>query len=78
MAAFSKAIMREGTSIPPHLFLIEVLYYFNLHPFHFTPNFIRTIVAFYIAFMEANIGEPSVVEFVYIYYIKALAKNEGF
>ena len=36
------------------------------------------MVAFYIAFMEADVGKPSVVEFTYIYCIKALAKNEGF
>ena len=28
--------------------------------------------------MEADIGEPSAVEFTYVYYIKALARNEGF
>ena len=37
----------------------------------------RTMVAFYITYLEANIGKPSVVEFAYIYYIRALAKNEG-
>ena len=36
------------------------------------------MVAFYIAFMEADIGEPSVLEFAYIYGIKALSRNEGF
>ena len=35
-------------------------------------------MAFYITFMEANIGEPLAVEFAYIYFIKALAKNKGF
>ena len=33
---------------------------------------------FYIAFMEADIGEPLAVEFTYVYCIKALARNEGF
>ena len=28
--------------------------------------------------MKADIGEPSVVEFAYVYYIKALARNKGF
>ena len=36
------------------------------------------MVAFYIAFMEADIGEPSMLEFAYVYCIKALARNEGF
>ena len=36
------------------------------------------MVAFYITFMEVDIGDLSTVEFAYIYYIKALARNEGF
>ena len=36
------------------------------------------MVAFYIVFMEVNIGKPLVVEFTYVYRIKALARNEGF
>ena len=36
------------------------------------------MVAFYIAFMEADIGEPSIEEFTYVYRIKALAKNTQF
>ena len=36
------------------------------------------MVAFYIAFIEAEIGEPSVEDFAYICCIKAFAKNEGF
>ena len=36
------------------------------------------MVAFYIAFMEADISKSSVVGFAYIYRIKALTKNEGF
>ena len=36
------------------------------------------MVAFYIAFMELDIREPSTVEFSYVYCIKALPKNEGF
>ena len=36
------------------------------------------MVAFYITFMEIDIGETFAVEFAYIYYIKALAKNESF
>ena len=78
MAAFSEAIMQGDASIPFHPFLVEVLDYFNLVHFQFTPNSICTMVAFYIAFIEANIGESSTVEFAYIYCIKALAKNEGF
>ena len=36
------------------------------------------MVVFYIAIIEVDIGEPSVIEFAYIYCIKALARNEGF
>ena len=36
------------------------------------------MVAFYIAFMEADISESLAVEFAYVYRIKALARNEGF
>lgn len=36
------------------------------------------MMAFYIAFMEADISESSAVEFAYVYYIKAFARNEGF
>ena len=70
--------MQGGAFILLHSFLIELFDYFNLVPFQFTPNSIHTIVAFYIALMEADIGEPLVVEFAYIYCIKDLAKNEGF
>ena len=37
MAAFSEAIMRGGTSIPFHPFVVEVLDYFNIVLFQFTP-----------------------------------------
>ena len=60
------------------LFLVEVFDYFNVVCFQFIPNLILTMVAFYIAFIEVDIGEPSVVEFAYIYCIKALARNDGF
>ena len=33
------------------------------------------MVAFYITFMEANIGEPLAIKFAYVYYIKALATS---
>ena len=36
------------------------------------------MMVFYIAFMEAGIGEPSIIDFVYVYGIKALAKNMRF
>ena len=36
------------------------------------------MVAFYITFMEDDMGEPSTVEFAYVYCIKALARNESF
>ena len=56
MTIFSKAIIQGGSSIPLHPFVIEVFDYFNIIPFQFTPNSICTMVAFYIAFMEADIG----------------------
>ena len=58
MTAFSEAIIQEGASLSLHPFIIEVL---NYTPFQFTPNSIHTMVAFYIAFMMADTGEPSVV-----------------
>ena len=63
MMAFFEAIMRGWASLPLHPFLIAVLEYFNVAPFQFTPNSFRIMVAFYIAFMESDIGEPFVVEF---------------
>ena len=57
MAAFSKAIIRGRASLPFHPFIIEVLDYFKIVHFQFTLNSIRTMVAFYIAFMEADIGK---------------------
>ena len=78
MAAFLEAIIRGGASLPPHPFIVEVLDYFNVAPFQFTPIYIYTMVTFYIAFIEADIGKPLVVEFAYVYYINALARNEGF
>ena len=36
------------------------------------------MVVFYIAIIEVDIGEPSVIEFAYVYCNKALARNEGF
>ena len=75
MAAFLEAIIRGGASLPLHPFIVEVLDYLNVTPL-FTQNSIRTMVAFYIAFMEADIGELSIVEFGSVYCIKVLAKNE--
>ena len=49
----------RGAFLPLHSFLVEVLEYFNLAPFQFTPNFFYTMVAFYIAYMEVELGEPS-------------------
>ena len=78
MMAFSEAIIQGGASLPLHPFLVQVLYYFNLAPIQFTPNSFRTMMTFYIAYMEDQLGEPSVEEFTYIYCIKALARNKGF
>ena len=36
------------------------------------------MLAFYIAFIEGDIRKLSAVKFVYVYCMKALAKNEGF
>ena len=58
MATLSLAIIREGASLPLYPFIVEVLDYFNVAPFQFSPNSIRTIGVFYIAFMEADIGKP--------------------
>ena len=55
MATFSLEIIRGGASLPFYPFIIEVLDCFNVAPFQFTPNFIRTMVTFYIAFIEANL-----------------------
>ena len=70
--------MRGGASLPLHPFLVEIIQYFNIASFQFTPKSFHIMVAFHIAFMEAGIGEPSVVEFAYVYGIKALAKNVSF
>ena len=78
MATFSKAIIQGEASIPLHPFIVEVLDYFNVAHFQFTPNSICTIVAFYIAFREVDIGKPSTVEFACICCINALARNKGF
>ena len=78
MAAFSEAIIQGGASHSLHPFIFEVLDYFNIAPFQFTSNSINTMVAFYITFIEADIGEPLVVEFAYVHCIKALARNKGF
>ena len=78
MAALSEAIIQGGASLPLYLFLVEVLDYFNVVHFQFTPNSIRTMVAFYIAFMEADICEPSAIEFTYVYCMKTFARNEVF
>lgn len=43
-----------------------------------TPNSLRTIVAFYIAFKEASIRESSTEEFTDLYCIYALVKHEDF
>ena len=78
MMAFSEVIMRGRGSLPLPSFIIGVFKYFNVTPFQFTTNFFHTMVVFYIAFMEVGIGGPSVVEFTYVYRIKALARNVGF
>ena len=78
MTAISETIIQGGASIPLYPFLVEVFNYFKIILFQLTPNSIRTMVAFYIGFMEANIGKLSAVEFAYIYCIKALSKNERF
>ena len=39
-------------------------------------NSFYTIVALYILYMEADIGEPKTEEFAYVYCIKSLAKNQ--
>ena len=60
--------MRGGASIPYlHSFVEKVLDFFNLVPFQLTPNSLRTIVTFFIPYMEVSLGEPSVEEFTYIY-----------
>ena len=78
MMAFSEVIIRGRASLPLHPFFVEALNYFHLAPFQFSANFFRTMVVFYITYMEEQLGEPSAEEFTYMYYIKALARNEGF
>ena len=76
MMAFSKVIIWGRASLPLHPLLVEVLEYFNLAPFQFTPNSFHTMVSFYIAYMEEELGELSAKEFAYMYCTKALARNE--
>ena len=78
MTAFSKVLIREGASLPLYPFNVEVLDYFKVVYFEFTLNSIPTMVAFYIAFIEANRSKNSAIKFAYLYCIKALARNEGF
>ena len=60
-----------------NLFVEVVLHYLNLVPFQLIPNSLCTIVAFYIAYVEAIIGATTVKEFSYVYCIKTLANHEG-
>ena len=78
MMAYSKSILRGGACHPLHSFVEAMLQHFNMAPFQFTPNSFHIIVAFFVAFMEAGIGEPDVDEFTYVYGIKTLAHHEGF
>ena len=76
--AFSESILQRGVGLPLHDFVEAALQHFNVAPLKFTPNSFHIIVAFFIAFMEAGIGELNVDEFTYIYGIKALSHYEGF
>ena len=76
--AFSESIMQGGASLPLHGFVEAVLQHFNVALFQFTLNSFCIMVAFFITFMEAGIGELNVDEFAFVYGIKALAKHEGF
>ena len=78
MMAFSEPIKRRGISLPFHSFVEAVLQHFNVAPFQFTLNSFCIMVAFFIALMEAGIGEPNVDEFTFAYGIKMLTKHEGF
>ena len=78
MMAFNESMLWGGVGLPLHGFLKAVLQHFKMASFQFTPNSFHIIVAFFVAFMEASIGEPNVDEFIYIYGIKALAHHEGF
>ena len=76
--AFSEAIVRGGAFLPLHPFVEVILQYFNVALFQFTLNSFHIIVAFFIAFMEVCLIEPTVNEFAYIFGIKTLAKHKGF
>ena len=76
--AFSEAILKSRISFPLHLFIDEVLQFFDMVSFQLTPNFYRIIVTFYIAFMEVCRFELSVGHFTYVFGNKAVAKHAGF
>ena len=75
---FSETILKTGVFLSLHLFVVQVLDYLDIFPFQLPPNSHRLIVAFYIVFSEYCGVVPSVVYFVYIYGLNALAKHAGF
>ena len=75
---FSEAILKTGVYLLLHRFIVQVLNYFDIVPFQLPPNSHHLIMAFYIVFSEYYGVAPSVVHFVYIFRLKALAKHVGF
>ena len=73
---FSEAILKMEVFLPLHPFVVQVLNYFDIVPFQLPPNSHRLIVVFYIVFSEYYGVMPSVVYFVYIYGLNALAKHD--
>ena len=61
-----------------HPFLAQLLDYFDIVPFQLPPNSHHFIVTSYIIFSEYCGVAPSVVQFIYIYGLKAIAKHVGF
>ena len=75
---FSEAILETGVFLPLHPFVVQVLDYFDIAPFQLPLNSHCLIVVFYIVFSEHYGVAPSVVHFVFVYELKAIAKHIGF
>ena len=76
--AISEAILKIEVFLPFHPFIEQVFEFFDIVPFHLSPNSYHLIMAFYIVFLGLCKTAPTVGHFTLIFGLKTLAKHPAF
>ena len=75
MVFFFKAAFENGLLFPLHLFIKNVLQYFNVCPSQLSPNFWGVLVGLLVVFRDKGLGVPSIALLLDFFSVKEAIKG---